>query len=281
MQEARLKRCMMMSGRIFRPLIIVCVLTMLYACLGHGTETAGYNKAEQAFERGEYRLAEKLYQNYVQQNPSGNQRWEAWQRLVFISRDIANNHLAAQELLETMYLEFRTDPTKATAIRMQQIELYKATDDLENAITTIDNALNIQGLSNQKKWNLLFTKGTLALRVHQYGLAKTSFNKALGYAFNEQSRSRTLNAKGQALTFMHEYEQARQVLQQAFTETTPGPTWSRIGFALAEIAEHQGRYKDGVQLLNTIRKHYPNPKALDIRLQALKKHLNMHPSQPQ
>lgn len=266
-----------MSGRIFRSLIILCVLIMLSACLGHDTGEDTFNDAERAFGRGEYHQAEKLYQNYVQQQPKGNKRWEAWQRLLVITRDISNDAPTAIELLETIYLEFKTDPKKAFATHIQQIELYTVVGDLEHALTTIDATLNIPGLSTSQRWNLLFTQGTLFLRLHHYALARASFTAAMDHVSDAESRSKTLYATGRTLIYMREYDQARQILQQTFAEAVPGPTWARIGFALAEIAEHEHNYEEGVRILKKIRDRYPNPKALDIRLQSLQRQMQLKP----
>ena len=266
-----------MSGRIFRSLIILCVLIMLSACLWHDTDEDTFNNAERAFARGEYHQAAKLYQSYVQKKPTGKKRWEAWQRLIVIARDISNDPSTAIELLEAIYLEFKADPQKAFAICTQQIELYKTTRNLDQALTTIDATLNIQDLSTPQRWNLRFTQGSLALRLHQYARAQASFTAAMDHVFDAESRGKTLYATGRTLIYRHKYDQARQILQQAFTEVVPGPTWSRIGFSLAEIAEHEQNYEEGVQILKKIRDHYPNPKALDIRLRSLQRAIQLRP----
>ena len=265
------------GARIFRVLIPVFFLLMLGACRGHDLSEEVYTRAEQAFSRGEYHSAEKFYQEYVQQFPGGTKRWEAWRRLVVIARDINKDNTATRELLAAVYLEYKTTPRRALAVLKEEVELCRAMGDLEECMVLLEKALGIQNLSPASQWDLRFLQGSLALRMNQFALAKTSFDTALALAPDDASRHRTAYALGQTLMYTGKYDQAREILEKTFAGAPPGTLWARTGFTLADIAEHDGRYADAVHLLDIIREHYPTPKAIDMRQGVLKEKIRSIP----
>ncbi len=260
--------------RRFIPCVLLLFLLLLTACHNQDRENHIYDQAERAFSQEAYRTAEKFYKEYIRRFPAGTKRWEAWQRLVFITRNINRDSRAARKLLQTVYLEYKTHPRQALAVLTEGAELCRITRRPEEGISFLDKALNIKGLSDKDRWSLLVAKGSMALQMNHFTRAEASFAKALPLAFDDSSRNRTSYALGRSFLYKGAYDQARQILQQTFAAAPPGTLRARTGFALADIAEHEGRSTEALQILDSIKGQYPNPQILKIRRKNLKEKIH-------
>ena len=265
--------------RAFAALMVpLCVWLLMMApvqgCLSVQQDEQLMDQGDQAMSQGRFRDAATAFQDYLQRYPKGNERWKAWQRLVTINRDMHKDLDLADSLLATMYLEFKSDTTRAVQILMQQAEVSAALGDTEASLAYLEKGSSLQNLSAQQRWDLLIAQARTAFRAHRFSLTHAILAKALPLAPNPEAHAEAVHMDGQALVYLGEYTQAEHLLAGEFADLQPGPLRSRIGLSLAHIAEHQKRYADALDLIDQIRPHYPNPKALEIREQALQEKID-------
>ncbi|PIE68637.1 MAG: hypothetical protein CSA21_06505 [Deltaproteobacteria bacterium] len=261
--------------RIFNVLmtpLCVCLLVLLtWGCqrVDHNEELM--DQGNKAMSQGRFQDAQQAFQQYLQHAPTGKDRWQAWQRLVTIQHDIRKDMDRANKLLATMYLEFKSDPTRTAHILMQQAQVSTALGDTEAALAYLEKGRSLPNLSPRDTWNLLMAQAQTAIRAHQFSLAHTVLSAGLGQAPNQEDHIRAVYLDGLALVYLGEHEQACQRLAKPFETMPHGPLWARFGLTLADIAEHQARYKDALTLLRQIKSSYPNPRVLEVRERALQR----------
>jgi tetratricopeptide (TPR) repeat protein len=173
-----------------------------------------------------------------------------------------------------MFNEFRSDPDRAVQLLIQQAEVNMALGDLEAALTTLEKGTSLKQVSPILQWALLMAQAQTAFKAHRFPLAHSFLADALHLAPDQESHAQAVHLDGQALIHQGAFTEAEQLLSGEFADMTPGPMRARIGLALVDIAEQQGRNSDGLQLLQQIKTEYPNPRALEIREKILQEKIN-------
>jgi tetratricopeptide (TPR) repeat protein len=237
-------------------------------------DTRLMDQGDQAMSQGRFQDAETAYQEYLHRYPRGKERWKGWQRLVTISRDMRNNMVQADKLLTTIFQEFRSDPDRAVQLLIQQAKVNMALGDPEAALANLEKGNFLKQMSSTQRWNLLMAQAQTAFKAHRFPLAHGFLVEALPLAPDQKTRAQAVHLDGQALIHQGAYTEAEQLLSGEFAGMTAGPMRARIGLALVDIAEQQGRNSDGLQLLQQIKTEYPNPRALEIREKILQEKIS-------
>ncbi len=251
--------------------LYICLVLLLCGCQGVEQGEELVEQGNTAMSQGRFQDAERAFQNYLQHHPEGKYRWQAWQRLVTIHQDIRRDMDMANSLLATMSLEFKADSVRTAHILMQQAEVNMARGDTETALTCLEQGRALHNLSKELQWDMLMAQAKTAIRAHRFALAHTVLSKGLEQAPDEQRHALAVYLNGLALVYLGEYEHARQLLEKEFAAMPPSPLQARLGLSLTDIAEHEARYTDALDLLRQIKPFYPNPRVLEIRERTLQK----------
>lgn len=227
-------------------------------------------EARQALTTGQYRLAEELYSRYLQEQPFGEDRWEAWSRLVELTRGARGDDRLATEYLEAMRSEFVADRDRLWTILGELGWQYARHKDWNRAAEVLDKRLAYTDKSAQE-----LAEVRLALiRVWQSG---RNLDQALRLAetcraseSDGAARSDCALEAARTELLMNRPDRAGPVLGALVKdETAPGETRAAAGMLLSEIRRGQGDKAGAKAVLTGILPLHPNPDAVRIRLNAL------------
>ena len=131
--------------QMYRTLIIIVLFASLLigaACTPN--DSPGHEdieRARESYSQGLYLESEKDYERYLQVEPQGEFRREAWDKLSVIAVEIKGDYDRAVVLLEAMYLELGTDPDDAWRIMDQLGDVYAQLGNRAKAIESFDKCL--------------------------------------------------------------------------------------------------------------------------------------------
>lgn len=242
----------------------------LWAC-SPASEDLMLQQAEQEYASGNFLRAESLYERYLEANPQGDGRWDAWERLVDISLNIVGDQRKGSALLESAYLEYADNPERAAGILWRLAQVYTDQRHWDQALETWLKLIDLRGASQDRLWEVHWNLGKIYQFQGQYAMAKDSMLSCMELAPDDNSRSRCMYELAQAFSFLKDKEQARNWLEKLLALKDADPELRALSaYLLAELAEADGDIEKARALLESIRDSYPNPKVIDARLQHLK-----------
>lgn len=255
----------------FLPLILLLGTVLLSGgCLGSDDKPDTLQQASDAFTTGQYLKAEKLYELYLQTNPEGERRWEAWNRLLDLSLNVRGDRKQAAAVIEATILEYARDTGRMWDLHIRLAEIYADMQDWDNASSTLQRLINIPNLESDNYGEGYRRLAAVYLRQGEYDLARDALESCAREAQSTELQARCRYEMSQVLGFMEIWESAEQLLQ----ELVDNPGISRelhalAAFSLADIYEQKEHYAAARQLLESIVDTYPNPRAVEVRLESL------------
>ncbi len=256
-----------MSNSI-KALLLILALTACSSGLGD-TPLA---QAEKEFTQGNYLRAEALYEQYIQANPQGDARWEAWNRLVEISTTITGNNKKAAQLLEAMQLEFSDDPQRAGHLAWTLAQTYTALHDWDKAAETWQTLLDQNGLTSDQTADIHWNLGKIYQYQGRYGMAKDAMLACMDKAPKGPKNTRCMYELAQAYSLLKNRDQAKAWLEKLLAAKDIDPdTHALSAYLLSELLEAEGQTARARTLLESIRTTYPNPMVIETRLRQLGK----------
>lgn len=250
--------------------LLICAL--LWACsngLGDGILT----QADKEYSQGNYLKAETLYEQYLQANPQGSKRWDAWQRLVKISTTVTRNHRKAAQLLEAMQLEYTDNPEKDAALDWKLAEVYTTLHDWDKAAETWQALLEQPTLTDEQFSDIHWNLGKIYQYQGRYGMAKDAMLSCMERTTENNPHVLCMYELAQAYSLLKNRDQSKAWLDKILLlENTDEELHALASYLLAEIMESEGNYDRARELLTAIRKTHPNPLVVETRLKQLAKH---------
>jgi len=243
----------------------------LWAC-SSGLGEAPLAQADREFADGNYLKAEALYEGYLQANPQGEWRWEAWQQLVRISDTAIGNTKKAARLLEAMQLEYSEDATRFVDISWQLAEISTRLHDWDKASETWQSLLDLGDLTPQQVAQIHWNQGKIYQYQGRYGMAKDAMLACLEQADAENPYAHCMYELAQAYSLLKSRAQARAWLEKLLALPDLETELHALGtYMLCEILESEGQLARARELLESIRDTYPNPMVIETRLRQLGK----------
>ncbi|MBG0777434.1 MAG: tetratricopeptide repeat protein [Desulfovibrionaceae bacterium] len=257
-------------SRTLLALVVVCAVLGGGGCSDRRADEASLGKARAAFSEGRYLEAEDLYQAYLQVRPQGRYRWEAWNRLLDVAVNVRTDPNKATGLLEAMYLEFGSDPDRAWKILSRVADTYVAQRMWDKANDALQRALNIQGLDAGLMPEIHYRLARIYAKQRENDLAQDSLELCIQNARESALKARCLYALSQTLSNMQVLELAETHLRELIAlKGVDAEQRALAVFLLADICEQENRRDEARELLRSIAKTYPNPKAVEKRLEHL------------
>lgn len=257
-----------------RILLLALAGTMLLvsACSGDSPPgSADLAEARQAYSQGFYLEAETGYERYLQKEPQGAYRREAWERLVEVSLTVKNDLEQAAVLLEAMFLELGSDREQAWPILFRLGDTYDKLNNKPKALESFEKCLTFAEGNPDHQYKTLLRMAELYRAQGNFSLVVESLEHCADVARDDESKAKCLYELGQSYGFISSWTQARKALEQALElKHLSEETRSLIVFLLADVVELQGDIPHARELLISIKDTYPNPKVIESRLNALK-----------
>ncbi len=275
-------------------LAIFVVLCLLCGCNQKQNDAGDIDAARVAYANGNFTEAERIYESYLQYNADGSYRWEAWNRLLDISLNVLGNYDKSTSLLEAMSLEFSHDPEQSWKLSVKLAQLQEDAKQWNEAIGTWQSALEIDGLDDSHYPEVYLHMARIYRRQHAIDLAEEALKACEADASLPDTRALCLYELAQTLEYMQRRIEAQSIALtpaqvRAFDPKTNQERIKELllkimnlegveserkalaGFMLAEVYENMNMVPKAIELLQSIRDIYPNPKVVDVRLDYLKK----------
>ncbi|NDV24149.1 tetratricopeptide repeat protein [Desulfovibrio sp. JC022] len=260
-----MKRCLI--------IIITSLLLMAQGCDKPSDNTSEViDKARSNFISGFYVDSEKGFERYLQDNPQGEHRFEAWNYLVKIAAEVRHDSDRGAAILEAMYLEFGHKPELASSMKRNLAEMYIRTGQYKPAVEALEKSLEY---SDQPQEQLDSTRTMLAetfRKLRNYDLAIYTYNDIAKTTDNKVTKARALFEMAHTLTLIQAWERAESELEKLLKmDDVPEDIHAEAAFMLADIYEDRHEYRRAAELLEKILDTYPNPYAVRYKLDYLKK----------
>lgn len=248
-------------------LIILAALSLFACSRGGAAGDDDLDQARTAYSKGFYLEAEKGYERYLQVEPQGESRKEAWERLSEIAISIKGDLDRAVVLLEAMYLELGTDPEDAWRIMYQLGDVYAQLGNLTKAVESYEKCLVQAGQNVERTCRTQLRMAKLYRAMGNYDLVAVTLTSCAETAQDSESKARCLYELAQSYSFISNWSQSRRALEALLA--MPGvseETRSLSIFLLADIYENERNFGRARELLQSILTSYPNPRVVETRL---------------
>ncbi len=229
-------------------------------------------KARTNFISGYYADSEKGFERYLQDNPQGEFRLEAWNYLVKIASEVRHDSDRGAAILEAMYLEFGHRKDLAANLKRELAEMYIRSNQYKTAVEALEKSLEFPGQPQEQLDSTRFLLAETFRKLRNYDLAIYTYNDIAEGTENIKTRAKAIYEMAHTLTLIQALERAESELEKLIEmEGVPEEIHAEAAFMLADIYEHRHEYRRAAELLETIVDTYPNPYAVRFKLDYLKK----------
>ncbi len=255
----------------------VCLCALVMACLlagcGRGASQGGevdLRLARDAYDNGYLLEAETAYERYLQADPQGRHRLEAWTRLVEICAGVKGDSNKAISLLEMATLEYSARPKENWSLLFRLGELYERRGQCRKAVETWTRCLDTANGDATR-----IVQAQLRMAVAERALGKTEravdlLAQAEAKAPEAAIRARVIYELAQTYALTWNWPKAEETLKRlSAVDGAPRDTEILGVFLLADVCEAQGAIPRARQLLLSIKDTYPNPDVIVDRLATL------------
>lgn len=250
--------------------VLTVLLTVMMASCGPDSGSGRLREADREYAAGGYSRAERLYQEYIEDNPGGSERWRAWNRMVDIALGVQRNQEKAAALLEAMQLEYDADPERNTDILKRLAGIYEAMNRRERALETWSKVLSLVGPGSPEAAEVYLEMGEIHQQSGDYSLARETMRECLEAAESPELEARCMYGMARYLSLLRNDVQAQVWLEKLTAmEDVDLELRAQAVYMLAGIYAEQGRVREARELFISILDKYPNPKAVEARLEHL------------
>jgi len=252
--------------------LLLSLALLVGACSGRDKEGEALLKARQAYSEGQFSEAEGIYEAYLQSNPQGSERWEAWNRLLDISLSVRVDYEKASRLLDAMYLEFGDDRARAGELVVKLADVYETLRMWDKAVESWQKALTLHQQSPARLAESHWRLAKIHQRRREYDLATEALYSCWYVAQDTATKAHCKYELAQTFGYMKKWDDAKKLLEEIRAMPDVDPERHALAtFMLADILESEQDYAGAQDLLAAIHATYPNPMVIDARLEHLAK----------
>lgn len=257
-------------------LSVVLPLLMLPVLFLTGCEKAAppddMADARKAAGERRYGEAEKLLERYLRLNPEGEERWEAWQRLVQITQDVRGDEKAAMELLEAMYLEFGMDGDKAREVLVRLGGLLETARRWDRAADVWRKLMEVPELPGDENARAHRRLARIHASRREFGIAEDVLQQCLQLKATEARRAECLYDLADVQMSMEHFARGADLARQILAMPGADKELKALaGFLLGDALEQQGKTGEALAVFESVRGTYPNEMVVDTRIRQLRK----------
>lgn len=257
--------------RILMLILLATAILFAVACSRDGSlDHEDIERARESYSKGFYLEAEKDYERYLQVEPQGEYRKEAWDRLSEIAVNIKGDLDRAVVLLEAMYLELGTYPDDAWRIMDQLGDVYSQLGNRAKAIESYEKCL-VHAIDSPKNTYITQLRMAKLYRsMGNYELVAATLENCADSAIDNESKAHCLYELAQSYSFISNWNQSKRALESLLElDDVSEESHVLAVFLLADIYENERNYAKTKELLESILTTYPNPKVIESRLASL------------
>lgn len=252
--------------------LLLCMIILTSGCNAQPEVDSDLAAARKAYVERQYLESERLYERYLQLHPQSEERWEVWNKLVELASTVRNNPNDAMELLEAMYLEYGDQPLRAKDILYRLGTLSMHTHNMEKTVEVWQRVLNLSNCDPADQVTAYRNIGEAYIATGDYDLAIDAFRSCVSVDVAPPMHAQCLYDLAQTQFFLENYESAEQTLLKVLaTEGIADDLRSLSVLVLSDVYDHLGNSSKAIEMLESIMDVYPNPMALEKRLQYLRK----------
>lgn len=246
----------------------VCILTS--GCSSQPEAEDDLVSARKAYVERQYLDAERLYERYLKSHQKGEERWEVWNRLYELAYNVRNNSIEASELLESMYLEYGDQPDRALDILYRLGNLAMQTRNMDKAVEIWQRLINLPSSSSIDQVTAYRNIGEAYIATGDYDLALDAFRSCIDIKVDPVDNAQCLYDLAQTQFFMENYEPAEQILNKVLNiANIPQELHDLSALLLSDVLDQLGKSAQAITILQGILDSYPNPMAIEKRLEYL------------
>jgi len=253
---------------------LVLAATLAACDRGAPTGTAlDLSIAREAYQSGYFLEAETAYERYLQSDPQGKHRLEAWSRLVEICSGVKGDPDKAVALLETATLEFGSRPKDNWPLLFRLGELYEQQGQRKKALDAWGRCLDTTGGDAAKTVQAQMRMAIADRALGKADLAVDLLTQSITQAADPDTKSRALYELAQTYGMSWNWPKAKSILDEILAmEKAPQDVKIMSTFLLAEAYEAERNLPKARELLNSLKETYPNPEVILTRLASLGQH---------
>ncbi|WP_147819521.1 tetratricopeptide repeat protein [Salidesulfovibrio onnuriiensis] len=252
---------------------IALLAALLLCCAACGSETedsVNLSAARDSYSKGFYLEAETGYERYLQLNPQGEFRKEAWERLLEISLNIKGDLERSVALLDAMALELGDDKAEAWRVLYRLGDIYDQMGKRQKSIEAFEKCLILAIDMPAETVKTQLRMARVYRSLGNYDLVMDTLQNCSRNAENDAARAQCLYELAQSCSLINNWNMVKKSIEELLTLNGVDPeTRAMATFLLAEAYEDEHRYAEAVSLLKSILDTYPNPMVVEARLKAL------------
>lgn len=227
--------------------------------------------ARKAYVERQYLEAERLYERYLKVHQQGKERWEVWNRLFEIAYSVRNNVHEGMELLEAMYLEYGDQHDRAKDILYRLGDLAMQSRNMDKAIEVWQRLLNLPESQAIDQANAYRSIGEAYIATGDYDLAIDAFRSCVQIPVDPVDHALCLYDLAQTQFYLENYESAEKTLLKVLdTKGISSDLYDLTTLILSDVYDQLGHSEKSITLLQGILDSYPNPMAIEKRLEYLR-----------
>jgi tetratricopeptide (TPR) repeat protein len=229
--------------------------------------------ARKAYSSGYFLEAETAYERYLQTDPQGKHRLEAWTRLVEICAGVKGDPDKAVSLLETATLEYGSRPKENWPLLFRLGELYEQRGQRQKAIDTWGRCLDTAVGNTDRVVQVQMRMAVADRALGRADIAVDLLTTSIGQARDVEVKARAMYELAQTHCMSWNWAKAKTILEEILgMEKAPEDLKVMSAYLLADAYEAERNLPKARELLLSLRDTYPNPEVIAARLAGLGQH---------
>lgn len=226
--------------------------------------------ARDAYGGGYFLEAETAYERYLQSDPQGKHRLEAWTRLVEIASGVKGDLGKGVTLLETATLEYNSRPEVNWPLLFRLGELYELQGQRKKALDSwgrcLDTSAGDVGKAVQAQMRMAVANRALG----KHDLAVELLALCVKQSKDVETKGRALYEMAQTLSLSWQWPKTIAILDEILAlEKAPQDVKIMSAYLLADAYEAQRNIPKAREILLSLKDTYPNPEVIVARLATL------------
>jgi len=229
-------------------------------------------EARIALREREWDRAARYLERYLRTGTDPDERWEAWNSLIEATDRAGQDRRWINAHLEAMLVEFENNPGRMRIVLRRMGENQEMSRQYERAVQTWIQFSALPGLSPEERLNIYKRQAFLQMRLNRLQGAEETLHECLGLPLPDTVKGDCLYALADISLLRDDLADGANIAAQILDIRGITPElYGKAAFLLADIYEQQQKYAEALQLYGSIRETYPNPPAVDVRIEHLKK----------
>lgn len=229
------------------------------------------SEARQALREGDTATAQRYLERCLRTAVDPDLRWEAWNELLGTARAGSQEGWVVDSL-ETMLVEYGDDPQRSAAILLRLAETHEKAGHIERAEACWKRYLEQADIDPVLRAAALRRQAALNSRLRRFDAAQANWRACLALSVPQAVRAECLFDLADSAAARELWDDAELYARQVLENEEADPVLkSRAGFIVGDIQEQREKVAEALATFQSIRDTYPNPLAVDVRIDYLKK----------